>query len=94
MNVQDAVMTSLFDGALELACSSRPQDGATAAYIFRLLLHVPSFSNVLRSHLMSVHDDDDDDDEVDDSYYSCVYLLLQLLQRQLELATVNLLQAS
>ena len=73
MNVQDAVMTSLFDAALELACSSRPQDGATAAYILRLLLRVPSFSNVLRSHLMSVHDDDDDDDD-DDSYYSCVHI--------------------
>ena len=39
-------------------------------------------------------DDDDDDDDGDDSYYRCVRLLLQLLQRQLEVATVNLLQAS
>jgi len=39
-------------------------------------------------------DDDDDDKDDDDRYYWCVHLLLQLLTRQLDVATVNLVQAS
>jgi len=92
-------LTRLLNTALQLAQTSRPQDGSTAAYIFRFLLRLPSFNDVLRAHFMSSSpagrdDDDDDDDDGDDSYYRCVRLLLQLLQRQLEVATVNLLQAS
>ena len=75
----------LFDTALKLAVSSRPQDGSTAAYILRFLTRIPSFRDVLRGRLMARNDDDDD-------YYMCIVLLLQLLQSQLDVATVNLLQ--
>jgi len=122
----------LLDAALELAQSSWPQDGSTAAYIFRFLIRIPSFTDVLRTHLMAEstprhsHNDTDDTavstdsadtadntdssnnannyaddnadsadiDNGDDSYYLCVSLLLQLLHRQLDVATANLLQAS
>ena len=103
-------MTCLLDAALQLAQSSRPQDGLTAAYVLRLLLRLPSFTDVLHAHMMTLSlslphdtaaaaaaaadDDDDDDDDNDDGYQLCVMLLLQLLHRQLEVATVNLMQVS
>jgi len=109
VNIQETALTGLLDTALELALSSRPQDGSTAAYILCFLIRIPSFTDVLRIRLMletasdaavavaaaaaaDAADDDDDDD--DDSYYICTCLLLQLLRRQLDVATVNLLQAS
>jgi len=87
-------LVSLFDDALKLAVSCRPQDGCSAAYILRFLVRIPSFTDVLRKRLIAHDDDDDDDDDDgdDDSYYSCIVLLLQLLQRQLDVAAVNLLQ--
>ena len=99
-------MTGLLDAALQLAQSCRPQDGTTAAYLLRWLLKLPGLTG-RRLHeycvsLSSEHsdatedddDDDDDDDKDDDRYYWCVHLLLQLLTRQLDVATVNLMQAS
>jgi len=50
VTVQEAAVSRLFDAALELAVSSRPQDGSTAAYIFRFLLRLPSFSHILVTH--------------------------------------------
>jgi len=96
------MLRSLFDVALQLAQSTRPQDGSTAAYILRFLLRLPSFGAVLQTYSLSKSsaaeddddDDDDDDTEAEDSCYRCLCLLLQLLQRQLDVATVNLLEAS
>ena len=103
-------MTCLLDAALQLSQSCRPQHGLTAAYLLRLLLHLPSFRDVLHARVMAqslvlphdadaaaaaaAADDDDDDDDDDDAYHQCVVLLLQLLHRQLEVATVSLLQVS
>ena len=104
VSVQKPSMTCLLDAALQLSQSCRPQHGLTAAYLLRLLLHLPSFRDVLHARVMAQslvlpHDaaaaaaaaDDDDDD---DAYHQCVVLLLQLLHRQLEVATVSLLQVS
>jgi len=113
-------VTCLLDAALQLAQSSRPQDGLTAAYILRFLLRLPSFSDVLQTHIKSSVQPADTADATaaaaaaaadgvggggfdggggggaggDDAYQQCVVLLLQLLHRQLEVATVNLLQVS
>ena len=99
VHVQDEAVSCLFDTALKLAQSCRPQDGSTAAYIFRFLLATPSFTAILRtrqlqSDIVSGGDDNDDGDDDDDCYYGCVLLLLQLLKRQLRVANVSLLQAS
>jgi len=105
MNWQQSTVTRLLDAALQLAQSCRPQDGTTAAYLLRWLLRLPGLTG-RRLHeycvsLSSEHsddtednDDDDDDKDDDDRYYWCVHLLLQLLTRQLDVATVNLVQAS
>jgi len=102
MNLQQSTVTGLLDAALQLAQSCRPQDGTTAAYLLRWLLRLPGLTG-RRLHkycvsLSSEHSDDtehnDDDDDDDDRYYWCVHLLLQLLTRQLDVATVNLVQAS
>ena len=71
VSVQEAAASKLLDATLELAASCRPQDGATAAYVFRFLLRLPSFSCVLRTR----HDDSDEDDDDDD----CCYRYLPVL---------------
>jgi len=64
----------LFDAALELASSSRPQDGSTAAYILRFLLQLSSFNHVLETRREGV--DAIDSDNNDDCYYRYICLLL------------------
>jgi len=105
LRMQITTVKCLFDATLQLAVSSRPQDGTTAAYILRFLLRLPSFQDVLRERSTSqslygtntaaaaaaAADDVDDDD---DAHLRCVQLLLQLLRRQLDVATVNLLEVT
>jgi len=81
VNVQEEAVRRLFDAALELASSSRPQDGSTAAYIFRFLLRLPSFRHVLEtqrdgSEAATAAANNDDDD---DNYYRYICLLLSYL---------------
>jgi len=72
VSVQEAAASKLLDATLELATSCRPQDGATAAYVFRFLLRLPSFSRVLRTRRDDSDEDDDDDDD-------CCYRYLPVL---------------
>ena len=51
----ESVTRSLFDVALTLSCSSRPQDSTTAAYLLKVLLHQPTIFQTMKDHGTSLH---------------------------------------
>ena len=46
---------NLFQVALTLSSSTRPQDSTTAAYTFKVLIHQPAIFDILKSHSTRQH---------------------------------------
>lgn len=92
-------LDELLQTTIELAQSTRPQDGITAAYIFRFLLRFSSISKSLsrlceENQLATLVIFRQSDNDVSQPYFLCCVLLLLLLRQQLNDARINLLKTA